>query len=203
MKAQQVNLYPVEFREAPTVLPAALMVRIAGLFLLVLAVLTGGAALMEWSQRRAAQILESGLAERKTRIDALQVEVARHLDASGLELRLGTVRAELESKRALADLLEQGIGHSTQGFSHALLGLGRQRVDGLWLTSFVVADGGDELALRGRALSGALLLRYLQRLGGEQAFNGREFRTFALERDVEAGGVLAFDVGTDREEPSR
>lgn len=199
MKAQQVNLYPAEFREAPTVLPAALMGRIAGLFLLLLAIVTAGAALMEWSHRRAAQYLEGGLAERRARIEALQVEVARHLDTSGLELRLGTVRTELERKRALVALLEQGVGRSGQGFSSALLGLGRQRVDGLWLTDFALVDGA-ELALRGRSLSGALLLRYLDRLGAEAAFDGSEFRTFALERDAETPGVLRFEVRTDREE---
>jgi hypothetical protein len=199
MKAQQVNLYPVEFREAPTALPAAVMVRIAGLFLMVLAILVAGAALMEWSKRRAAAFLQGGLAERKARIAALEVEVAKHLDASGLELRLGTVRAELERKRALVTLLEQGIGRSNQGFSSALLGLGRQRVEGLWLTDFALADGA-ELALRGRALSGALLLRYLDRLGGEAAFDGSEFRTFELERDAETPSVLRFEVRTDRDE---
>jgi hypothetical protein len=199
VKAQQVNLYPVEFREAPTVLPTALMLRIVGLFLVVLAILTAGAAVMEWSQRRAAAYLEGGLAERRARIEALQAEVAKHLDTSGLELRLGTVRAELERKRALATLLEQGVGRSTQGFSGALLGLGRQRVEGLWLTDFALVDGA-ELALRGRALSGALLLRYLDRLGAEAAFDGSEFRTFALERDAETPGVLRFEVRTDREE---
>ena len=199
MKAQQVNLYPVEFREAPTVLPAALMLRIALLFVGVLAILSAGAALMEWSQRRAASYVEGGLAERRARIEALQTEVAKHLDTSGLELRLGTVRTELERKRALVALLEQGVGRSSQGFSSALLGLGRQRVDGLWLTDFALIDGA-ELALRGRALSGALLLRYLDRLGAEAAFDGSEFRTFALERDAETPGVLRFEVRTDREE---
>jgi hypothetical protein len=201
MKAQQVNLYPVEFREAPTVLPTVVMVRIAGLFLIVLAVLTGGVALMEWSERRAAAFLQGGLADRRARVEALQLEVQKHLDSTGLELRLGTVRAELESKRALSELLERGLGHASQGFSTALLGLGRQRVEGLWLTDFSLADG-DQLALRGRALSGALLLRYLERLGGESAFEGREFRTFELARDPEAGSVLSFDVRTDAEEPS-
>jgi hypothetical protein len=199
MKAQQINLYPVEFREAPTALPAAVMLRIAGLFLMVLAILVAGAALMEWSKRRAAEFLQSGLAERRARLAALEVEVAKHLDASGLELRLGTVQAELERKRALAALLEQGIGRNSQGFSAALLGLGRQRVEGLWLTDFALADG-VELALRGRAVSGALLLRYLERLGGEAAFDGSEFQTFALERDAETPGVLRFEVRTDREE---
>ena len=199
MKAQQINLYPVDFREAPTVLPAAIMLRVSGLFLLVLAVLSAGAGLMEWSQRRATQYLEGGLAERRARIEALQVEVAKHLDASGLELRLGTVRAELERKRALVTLLEQGVGRSSQGFSSALVGLGRQRIEGLWLTDFALADGA-ELALRGRALSGALLLRYLDRLGGEDAFDGSEFRTFELERDAETPSVLRFEVRTDRQE---
>jgi hypothetical protein len=199
VKAQNVNLYPHEFREAPTVLPTVAMVRIAGLFLVVLAILTGGAALMEWSQRRAAAFLAGGLAERRARIDALNVEVAKHLDASGLELRLGTARAELERKRSLVTLLEQGVGRSSHGFSSALVGLGRQRVEGLWLTDFALVDG-EELALRGRAFSGALLLRYLDRLGGEAAFDGSEFRTFALERDVETPSVLRFDVRTERAE---
>jgi hypothetical protein len=202
VKAQQINLYPVEFREAPTVLPTAVMLRIAGLFLVVLAVLTGGAALMEWAERRAASVLENGLAQRRARIQQLEIEVSKHLDTSGLETRLGSVRTELEKKRALAKLLEDGIGRGTQGFSHALVGLGRQRVEGLWLTSFSLTDSGEELALQGRALSGALLIRYLQRLGDEQAFDGREFRTFAIERAADAGGVLSFDVRTDLKEPA-
>ena len=199
MKAQQINLYPTEFREVPTAFPAAVIVRLAGLFIVVLVVLTGGAALMGWSQRRAAQYLEGGLAERKARIEALEIEVSKHLDGSGLELRLGTVRAELESKRALARLLEENMGHSTGGFSPALVALGRQRVEGLWLTAFALTEGGETLALQGRTFSGARLLHYLQRLGDEASFGGAEFRTFSLERD-EAGSTLLFDVRTDRGE---
>jgi hypothetical protein len=202
MKAQQINLYPVEFREAPTVLPTAVMLRLMGLFMVVLSVLTGGAALVEWSERRAAEVLEGGLLQQRERLQALEIEVSKHLDNSGLETRLGVVRTELEKKRALAELLEEGIGRGTQGFSHALLGLGRQRVDGLWLTEFSLTDSGEHLSLQGRALSGALLIRYLQRLGGEQSFDGREFRTFAIERDENTAGVLTFDVRTDLDEPA-
>jgi hypothetical protein len=196
---QQINLYPAELRAPAPVLSAATMVRIALLFFTGLLVWTCGAAFYGHLQRSSIAPLEAAVADRRARLAQLEAEVTRHLDATGLELRLAALRTDLAQKRELSARLADRVGRETVGFASVLSGLGRQRLEGVWLTGFALDGGGESLALRGRAVSGERLLRYLRKIGTEAPFRGREFRTFMLERDALAGGVLAFDVRTDRE----
>jgi hypothetical protein len=52
----------------------------------------------------------------------------------------------------------------------------------VWLTGVTISDGGEQLGLAGSTLDAQLVPRYLQQLSAEQAYKGREFKTFQMLR---------------------
>ena len=202
MTRQQINLYTPELRDEAPALPTATVVRLVLAFVAVLLLWTGVSVVSVRVGRDAATELEASLSVRRERLASLELEVARRADGAELDARVAALQGEVSRRRELALALAQRVGHASQGFAAMLAGLGRQRVEGVWLTGFEIGEGGDTLSLRGHTVSGPLVVRYLARLGAEPPFSGREFRTFALERDPTQLRVATFDVRTERAEAS-
>jgi len=84
--------------------------------------------------------------------------------------------------------LRRGLVGTTGGFSEYMRVFSRQAVQGLWLTGFDVAAGGDELTITGRTLNAELVPTYIQHLNREAAIQGRNFGSMlikqALNRDA-------------------
>ena len=208
---QQINLYnPGFLKRNPAWLPGALL---AYVVVGVLALALGAAAILRGqvtqlnarvaaieTQIKTAQDNSMALAAQKAarvRDPALEVQVTR------LE---GMVRVRNESMAAI----NGGALGNTSGFSEYMRALARQPVSGLWLTGFSIAEGGAEVALRGRMLDAALLPRLLQRLSSEKVFEGKGFKTLVIGQLAAAEGAvnaapppfLAFEIAT-REAPER
>lgn len=127
--------------------------------------------------------IEAGNGELQVLAKALQARAP----SPSLPGEIESARQDLDGRRWLLATLR---GQSQEGgavpLSPFLEGLGRQRIDSLWLTAIAIDLGGVELGLRGRVLDPQALPLYLQRLGTEPAFANRDFRLFALERPVAA-----------------
>ena len=74
--------------------------------------------------------------------------------------------------------------------------LARQSVGGLWLTGFSITNGGNDVTLRGRMLNADLLPRFLGRLGAEKSFEGRGFRSLAIDQPKQADVPAAINVAS-------
>ncbi len=85
-----------------------------------------------------------------------------------------------------------------EGFSPYLSAMARQVPEGVWLTGFRIDLGRAEVGLTGRASSANRVPLYLERLGDEKVFKGRQFERFNLERH-ESGQSINFDVATRRD----
>lgn len=107
------------------------------------------------------------------------------------------VRAQfaVDGRRWLLGRLEEA-GASRVVFSEVLGGLGRQRLEPLWLTHIRLAEGGEQLGLSGQTLSADAVPQYLQRLAAEPALKGREFQYFSILRPEKAGAPLVFSLAT-------
>ena len=60
----------------------------------------------------------------------------------------------------------------------------------------IIAAGGDAIAVEGRTLEPSIVPEYLRRLGTEDGFASRKFRTFELERSEGSEPGLAFKIAT-------
>jgi hypothetical protein len=172
---QYINLYAASLREQRP-FPAAVHVAAA--------CLVAAVAVFGWSRvtvsraddlAEQARALDARLAAEREQITALGRTLAsRKADAVVAEA-VAASEAQLARRREVLALLDGGGTGTTSGFAEVLRGFARQSMQGLWLTSFDIAAGGEELAISGRALDAELVPKYIRRLNAEKVFQGRSF----------------------------
>lgn len=177
--AYNINLYSDRYRarrEWLTLSSAAL----AAAFLVV--VLVAGGGLSRWQAGQARAALQ-GLDQEAVNLRANLARLAATAPGTSAGDELAVARQQLDSRREVLALLRTGVGTAGEaGFAGYLRGLARQTVDGVWLTGFSTTQGGGEMVIRGRMSMPDRLPRYLQRLGAEPPFRGREFATLSVDR---------------------
>ena len=195
---QNVNLYQPERRRSGGPRSRHLL---AGLALVLLAMLmhglwTGwrlysGARDLQRAEQQAHN-LETQLAARQAAFRAPQLDPL-------LPTRLSELEAGNRQLQRLGEHLQQLEAQRGEGFVPLLAGLAeRHPPSGLWLTRIRLLDGGSVLGFEGLTQSQELLPQYLQGLGEDAAFQGREFARFEVRR--EAGALLRFQLSTRLDE---
>jgi Tfp pilus assembly protein PilN len=99
-----------------------------------------------------------------------------------LEMRLRELQAQHEARRRIVETLRRALAESSGGFSEYMRVFSRQKMDGVWLTGFDIASGGEELTISGRASSADLVPAYLQRLNREAPVQGRQFAKISVNQ---------------------
>jgi len=82
------------------------------------------------------------------------------------------------------------------GYSEYLRAFARQTVQGLWLTSIQIADGGAQLTMGGRALQADLVPVLIGRLKQESVLRGRPLEALAITKSTagKARSIVEFTV---------
>jgi len=119
----------------------------------------------------------------------------RNADPALVE-RLQRLERESTDKGKVLDVLAGRALGNAAGFSAHLAALGRRYPDGLWLRQVTIAEGGQQVELRGRALDAALVPRFIAALRDEPAFQGTAFQRFELENAPGGGGPVSFALAT-------
>lgn len=181
---QQINLYNPALRRQREWLTLGNAVAASAILALLLG--AAGAALRFQATVRAEEVqaLNADLARAK---DAL-LKAGAPGNRAAAEAELKTLQETLAARREVLVALRAGTGLSpaaTLGFADYLRGLARQTVNGLWLTGFSVAQGGDGMEIRGRMLVAERLPDYIRRLNSEKVFQGRQFMSLQVDRPVE------------------
>ena len=178
--SQQINLYEERLRP--------LRVWVSGRnvcigAVLALALVTGVAV---WANREAAKateaaaLLQKQVGEQQQQLTALSKASADRKVSSGLAAELDQTKVTLAERSDVMDTLQSRRYGNTTGFSALMWGFARQAQKDLWLTSFNVTQGGEEIEIRGRVLDAAGLPAYVQRLGNEPVFQGRRFAALEM-----------------------
>lgn len=141
----------------------------------------------------ADELKEATLAYEKT----TGTKVVRKPNAE-LEARITELNAQLKARQDVIDALRGGVVGTTRGFSEYMRVFSRQSLDGLWLTGFDIAAGGNDLTLAGRALSADLVPAYLQRLNREGPMQGRQFASMVITQ-----ARAARELGKDAPDPKQ
>jgi len=111
-----------------------------------------------------------------------------------LPQRLADLERENRELLRVADYLRLLQAERSAGFSAALDALAERHLGGVWLSAIRLEQGGRDLLLEGASQQPALLPEYLNSLGHSQAFAGRQFARFDIDRDD--GGVLRFRLAS-------
>lgn len=198
---QQINLYQTQR------LPVKKKQPLSGLMILaigLLAVLAFGAFYYSEYQQQQIHInrltqLKEQEQKQKKQVDELKKKLAQMEKNGQLQRKIELLTAERNQKQLIINRLKDPSFANTKGFSSHLEGLAEQKVPDLWLTGILLEQGGTQLLLDGSTLQASLVPHYLQRLSSEDAYSGKQFRTFLLERPEEESWRLDFSIGTTSE----
>lgn len=185
---QHVNLYK-HLEQRPEVSEGVLQIALASIATVALIVCLALWLVVQnaWLQRELARANVTSedlnmLIEKNTKQhdDKLVVEVEQ-------------LKQQFMDRQATLAVLEHAKKDQRQIFSSQLAGLGRQRIEGLWLNHIEFRRSGEEVALQGITRKPSLLPRYLQALGQEKAFAGLRFDVMRMQV-LDESGDIAFEV---------
>ena len=109
--------------------------------------------------------------------------------SKAIEDEIARLESVLRFKRELLISVETGGLGSSDGFSHYLSALARQRLEGVWLTDFAINSIDNKLAIKGRAVKPELVPAYIKLLGREETLRGRTFAELKA-KVIERGSSL-------------
>ena len=187
----QINLYHSRFLKQRELLTLHNVALAAAAVYGLLAVLGGWAWQNAATQREAANTAEAQLKLTKDQVDAATKAAAVRKPSPQLAAELESAENMLRRRNDIARLLESGAVGNTGGFSEYMRGFARQTQDGLWLTGFSIGAGGNDMEIRGSMLNPGALPDYIRRLGGEKAFQGRNFAALSMNRADSTPGAVA------------
>lgn len=178
--SQQINLYEARLRPRHELATGRNLGVCVLVLLLVIGLWSTWASVDATRKTEAATALQKQLSEEQEKLVALSKLVAQQQVSPALLAEIESVKATLATRNDVLVVLGSGNLGNTTGFFSVLAGFARQVQPDLWLTGFQVTRGGDEIEIRGRLLDPAKLPAYVQRLSGEQAFQGRRFATLEM-----------------------
>jgi Tfp pilus assembly protein PilN len=204
---QQINLYQPVFRKQQKVFSAVAMLQGLAIIAIGMVCLFGYALWRGHTLDAQLKQAEQQRNEAAKRMEQLRVQLPQRAKTPELEAEVETLRKELAGRQRIAARLAATDAGNTRGFADYLEGLARQKPSSLWLTDVDVRHGGQELVLRGSTLQPEQLPRYIQRLGQEPAFAGREFSDLNIAQPEKEKGRYDFVMSTHaldaKEEKSR
>ncbi len=181
--SQQINLYDPLFRKRGFSFTSATAM-LYGIGIAIAAAALAAAyqdhKLREVSQQ--ARSVESALKEAQAQRDKLAAEQVTRKPDPRLGDEIAALSEKLKSRQEVIAALQSGAVGTQGGFSDYLRAFSQQSVSGLWLTSFNIASGGNDLSISGRALSADLVPNYLKRLNQETIMQGRQFAALRIDK---------------------
>ena len=182
--SQQINLFNPQFLEKRKYFSALAMTQALGLLVLGMTVFYGFAF---WQGRNLAR--QTGESERvyeqqKQRFTKVTAELSPEKREAQLDQDLKSIEAAIALRQSLLrELGTSGLAGPT-GYSEYLRAFARQTVQGLWLTSIQIAEGGGQLTMSGRALQADLVPVLIGRLKQESVLRGRPLEALAITRST-------------------
>jgi hypothetical protein len=126
------------------------------------------------------------LADARDRFIRLGGELSPQRRSKLLEAQVARVESELRGKETLLQSLRDAAADRARGYSQYFAAFARETLPGVWLTGFSVADGGEQLSVRGRVLQPDLVPAYIRALNKEPVMRGRTVTQLKLVAHSEA-----------------
>ncbi|MDP1610064.1 MAG: PilN domain-containing protein [Sulfuritalea sp.] len=186
----QLNLYSPRYlkQRDPFGLGSVLVATLG--FYLLLVVIASWASYDASRREVLAAATDAQLNAVKAEVAAAMQTAAAHKPNSQLQAEVENAEALLRRRENILRLLETGAIGTTSGFAEYFRALARQAPEGLWLTGFSVATGGD-IRIEGSTLQAAAVPDYIGRLAREKAFQGKSFAALTMQRPAAVAAPVA------------
>lgn len=194
---QQVNLFQDALRPVKVIWSAKQLVLITSLFVMMMTGIEAIRMFQIWNIKQDIARSEQNLLNKQQEIKIVEAKYPRPQEDNRLVLRVRQLDEEVRQKQQILGILSEGEYGNTHGFADHLQGLSKQHIDGIWLTRFTIDQGGKNLSISGGSLEPELVPKFLQRLGSEASFSGKEFKSFVLSRADIKNSWVNFDLNTE------
>jgi regulator of replication initiation timing len=199
---QQINLYQTQFKPKQIILPAQHMLLIA-LLPIIIFVLTSLYFL--YKQQLFDTLLhtkQQQLQLDQQHLSVLKQQLNLYKEDPKLIVELNAIRGQLQKTQTLLTHLASQESGNQHGFSAMLAALSKQHIDDLWLTQFSLLNGGQFIALQGRAYTPQLIPEYIDNLAKSEQFQGENFSVFQLQQQTDSS-YYNFKLHTEQKNGGR
>jgi hypothetical protein len=162
--AQQINLYLPEFQVKEEKLTPALMGRVLAGFFGFLMLISAYDFFVSMQLNGELEDLQETLVEETRRNADLNQTLALRSENTDLADRLSRAEARLDSSRQIAAFLTSTKLGNVTGFSEFFKDISRASMDGLSISNFTFAEGGESVQIEGQVSSSALVPRYVNNI---------------------------------------
>ena len=184
---QQVNLYLPEFRVVKDPLTELVMAQILGVAVVIMVLISTYDVITRWRLDTELAELRATLAEETRKTAELDAILTRRSQNVELSNRLDRAEAVLASSQQVRDFLSGTKLGNVIGFSEYFKDLSRASINGLSLSEFTLADGGEIATLSGQVADSAMVPRYVANLeNGSSPLKTKHFNPSISRPDVEA-----------------
>lgn len=182
---QQINFYTEAFQ--PPQLPRDIAYVLLGLSLNIVLMLTLAFAswiYVKWEEKQLAAIQQQELFLQQQIEQVMASRPTLEVD-SALEQRKLQAEENLSSSRKILSYLTQGHLQQSHSYSSKVAQLGEQKIDGVWLQRFLIADQGQQVILEGFLDDPAKLSPYISTLVQRPAYQDIAFRFVDIQKPEE------------------
>lgn len=177
--SQQINLYNPLLLKQQKLFSLSTMAQALGLILLGTFLFYGYAGYRAADLEKQAAETTRLHSDTLARLEQAKAEFGPRAASKLLEDEVARTEAQLNTRRRIVGLLEQGELGNRQGFSGYFRALSRQTPEGLWLTGFQVSGAG-EVAISGRALKPEQVPAFINQLKRETVLAGKTFASLEM-----------------------
>lgn len=205
MMRQQINLYLDGFEVSKVEMSANKMGLIVGAFVLAFVAVSIFAEMRADALKTKSSRLAATKNVKTQEVEALTAELEALKASPVLERRAESLQRSVRAKQKLIVLLGESTGGNTKGFASYLRGLAKHPVSGIWLTQISLTNGGQDIGFAGITTKPENLPGFLQQIGQETPFAGRQFEKLEMESadGSDEGEKLQFLIRTRLEESRR
>jgi hypothetical protein len=195
---QQINLYQPMLRPQKKPFSAVSMLALVGFFVVVFAGIYGYSLHQLDTIGTNLSRIEKSTKELQIQIVKLNKQFPEKTKSKLLSSEIARLNKELATRKEIKAALSQHSLENKRVFSALLESLARKHVEGTWLTSVSIGDGGEALGFAGKTFSSDLVPFYIQQLSEEKSFSGLSFNVLELQRSEEDPLNLDFQVRSKR-----
>jgi len=195
---QQINMYQPMLRKQKVVFSAMTMLQVGLFFLVIFSSSYAYQSIKLKPHKKQLVTIDQELVQLGSQLAVL--ENSRKKSKSKLiEHEIKKLTKELKQRERIANVLSSKSFGNSSGFSSYLEAFAKGHVQGTWLTSVNIEQGGASLGLKGKTLSSELVPVYIQKLAKEESLAGSSFNVMEIARveTVEGKPELSFSISTN------
>ena len=182
--SQQINLFNPIFLKQRKYFSLLTMLQALGLIVLGSLFFYGYAWYQVGQLRQQSEESTKRFNAEQARFARYAVEFSPQQANQALQAEVQRLEQDVAEQTRMVDTLKSGSVGNTTGYSQYMRAFSRQVVQGLWLTSFKVTGDAAQISLSGGVLNPESLPIYIQRLGREQAMQGKSFSTLQMQQII-------------------